>query len=307
MADDPYTLLGVARAASEDDIKKAFRKLAKDLHPDKRPGDKAAAERFKKITAAYDLLSDPEKRKRFDRGEIDAAGEPRRTYQHARGWGGGGPQGRQRGADGGVEDEGLFSDIFSDLFRGRAGAGAGAGGFPMRGQDVRYTLEIDFLEAVAGAKKRVTLPDGGVLDLSVPEGTTDGQVLRLKGKGAAGQRGGEAGDALVEIKVRAHSRLTREGDDIVVKLPVSLDEAILGAKIEVPTVSGRVQMTLPKGTSSGTVLKLKGKGVRNARTGVVGDERVTIEIVLPEKIDEGLAYFIAEWRLKHGYNPRKGD
>ena len=168
---------------------------------------------------------------------------------------------------------------------------------------MRYTLEIDFLEAAAGAKKRVTMPDGGVLDLTVPEGVADGQVLRLKGKGSPGVRGSEPGDALVEIKVRPHPQFKRVGDDIALELPITIDEAVLGDKIEVPTVSGRVQLTIPKGTSSGRAFRLKGKGVRNTATGNTGDQLVTVRIVLPDTIDDKLAYFMSEWRQTHRYDP----
>lgn len=308
MAGDPYVELGVARSASDDDIKKAFRKLAKELHPDTRPGDAAAGEHFKRVSAAYELLSDPDKRRQYDRGEIDAAGEPRRAYWRQPA--GAGPAGA--GGRGGGDDYG-FSDIFDNLFGGarpggRPGGMGGAyagGGFPARGQDVRYTLEVDFLEAVLGAKKRVTLPEGGQLDLTVPEGVTDGQVLRLRGKGHAGARGGDAGDALVEIKVRSHLDMRRVGDDIHSELAIALDEAVLGAKVEVPTPAGRVQLTIPKGTSSGRVFRLKGKGVRNTTTGVTGDQLVTVRIVLPDTVDDDLAYFMATWKQKHGYDPRK--
>ena len=295
MADDPYAQLGVTRSATSDDISKAFRKLAKELHPDLHPGDKALAERFKKVSAAYELLSDPEKRARFDRGEIDASGEPRRGYNPFGGRGG-------RPGAGPADDMG-FGDVFSDLFGGARGRSRSQ---HIRGQDVRYTLEVDFLEAVTGAKKRVTLPEGGVLDLVVPEGVDDGQVLRLKAKGRPSMRGGEPGDALVEIKVRPHRDFKRTGDDLVLDLAVSIDEAVLGARIEVPTATGRVALNIPKGTSSGTVFRLRGKGVRNLTTGAQGDQLVTVRIVLPDKIDEQLAYFMSEWRQKHGYDPRKG-
>jgi DnaJ-class molecular chaperone len=170
---------------------------------------------------------------------------------------------------------------------------------------VRYTLEVDFLEAATGAKKRVTMPDAGVLDLTVPEGVSDGQVLRLKGKGSAGMGGSEPGDALVEIKVRPHPQFRRNGDDIALDLPITIDEAVLGAKIEVPTVSGRVQLTIPKGTSSGRVFRLKGKGVHNVSAGRTGDQLVSLRIVLPDKIDDKLAYFLSEWRQSHRYDPRR--
>lgn len=297
MAEDPYKVLGVTRGASEDDIRRAYRRLAKENHPDLHPGDKAAEERFKRINAAFAIVGDAEKRRQFDQGLIDASGEPRRHHGRAHA---GAHAGRP-----GAEDFG-FGDIFSDIF-GRGGQrGAGAGGYGPRGQDVRYSLEVDFLEAAQGARKRVTLPDGGVLDLSVPEGVADGQVLRLKGKGAAGFRGGEAGDALVEIKVRPHPVFRRSGDDILSDVPITIDEAVLGGRIEVATLSGRVQLTIPKGTDSGRAFRLKGKGVKG-QSGEPGDQIVTVRIVLPHPIDEGLAFFLTEWRKKHSYDPGRGS
>jgi DnaJ-class molecular chaperone len=289
MAEDPYSILGVPRSATDDDIRRAYRKLAKELHPDLNPG-KHAEERFKKVSAANDLLSDPDRRRRYDRGEIDANGEPIHAFR-------GPPRGTARGARG-FDDFG-FADVFTDIFgTDRVNRTSG-----VRGADVRYTLEVDFMEAVNGSKKRVTMPDGGVLDLNVPEGVQDGQVLRLKGKG---ERGVEPGDALVEVRVKPHPVYKRTGDDVTFEVPVSIDEAVLGGKIEVATVAGRVQLTLPRGTGSGQTFRLKGKGVRNASTGATGDSLVSIRIVMPPKIDEGLSYFFSEWRQKHKYDPGRG-
>lgn len=307
MSDNLYDILGVQRRASDDEIRQAFRKLAKEHHPDLNAGNAAAAERFKKISAANEILSDPDRRRQYDAGEIDAKGEPRGP-QFRR------PGGHQRGRanNAGAFDDFGFSDIFSDVFGGRSGAaGPGMGGFAgarggrgfsQRGQDLRYTLEIDLIESAIGAKKRVTLPEGGTLDLTVPEGVTDGQVLRLKGRGAPGAPGAEAGDALVEIKVKPHAQFKRQGDDILVDVPITIDEAVLGAKVEIPTVTGRVQLTIPKGTSSGKTFRLKGKGIKG-KSGVAGDELVTVRIVLPETIDESLSYFFSEWRQKNAYDP----
>ncbi len=300
MADDPYSVLGVPRTASDDEIRRAYLKLVKELHPDVNPA-RAAHERFKKVTSAHDILGDADKRRAFDRGEIDGSGEPRRPQ--ARQYSGAGTGGWDRGR-GDPGFGGMFDDIFAGL---RSGSRGPAGGLATKGRDVRYTLEVEFDEAVLGCKKRVTMPEGGVLDLAVPEGVTDGQVLRLRGKGSPGLSGAEAGDALIEIKVRPHPTMKRQGEDILLEVPITIDEAVLGAKIEVPTVTGRVQLNVPKGTSSGQVLRLKGKGVRNPATLAQGDQLVSVRIVLPEKIDDNLAYFLSEWRQKHRYDPgRKG-
>jgi len=295
MVDDPYATLGVQRNASDEDIRRAFRKLAKELHPDITKGNE---ERFKKVSSAYEILGDAEKRRAYDRGEIDGRGDPRHAgfRQYARS--------ARAGAGAGATgfDEFSFGDIFSDVFGGAARNGGARANFTAKGQDVRYTLEVDFLEAAVGATKRVTLPQSGMLDLAVPAGVTDGQVLRLRGKGQRGIGGAEHGDALVEVRVRPHPQFKREDDDIVIEVPITIDEAVLGAKIEVPTISGRVQLAVPKGTSSGRTLRLKGKGIKSAGKAEAGDQLVNIRIVLPEKIDDTLAYFFSEWRQKNGYD-----
>lgn len=302
MADDPYVTLGVAKGASDEDIRRAFRKLAKELHPDLNPANSAGTEeQFKKVSSAYEILSDPKKRGAFDRGEIDARGDPRRDG--FRQYASGAARGARAGARAGFEDVDV-GDIFSDIFGGtRYGRSGQRGGFSVKGPDVRYTLELDFLEAVLGAKKRVTMPEGGVLDLSIPAGVSDGQVLRLKGKGAVGIGTTERGDALVEVRVRPHARFQRSDGDILLEVPITIDEAILGAKIEVPTIAGRVQLTLPKGTNSGRVFRLKGKGIKCAGRPEAGDQLVTVRIVLPDTIDDSLAYFFSEWRQKNSYDP----
>ncbi len=304
MADDPYSILGVAKTASAGDITKAYRKLAKKLHPDLNPGDKAAEEKFKQITAAYDIVGDEDKRGRYDRGEIDAGGQERPQQRYYREYAGGEEGARYR-STAGYEDIGAFSDLFGDLFGERGGTRGGAGGrrFSMRGQDAQYRLDVDFLDAVNGTKTRITLPDGGTLDVTIPPGVTDGQVLRLKGKGNPGMGEGGPGDALIEITVRPHPVFKREGDDIVVEVPITLDEAVLGGKVEVPTVTGRVFATVPPGSNTGQTLRLKGRGVK--RGAATGDQLVKLSVVMPERVDDDLKGFAEKWRESHRYDPRR--
>lgn len=303
MADDPYSVLGVAKTAKQEDITKAYRKLAKKLHPDLNPGDKAAEEKFKQITAAYDIIGDEEKRGRYDRGEIDASGQERPQQRYYREYAGGEEGARYR-STAGYEDIGAFSDLFGDLFGERGGMRGAAGGrrFSMRGQDAQYRLDVGFLDAVNGTKTRITLPDGGTLDVTIPPGVTDGQVLRLKGKGNPGMGEGEPGDALIEIAVRPHPVFKREGDDIVVEVPITFDEAVLGGKVEVPTVTGRVSVTVPPGANNGQTLRLKGRGVKRGTK--AGDQLVKLSVVMPERIDDELKSFAEKWRESHRYDPR---
>jgi len=302
VSDDPYAVLGVAKTASQEEIRKAYRKLAKQLHPDLRPGDKSAEDRFKKVSAAYAVVGDEAQRARFDRGEIDASGAERPPQQEFYRQYAGGDQGQRYQSSAGFEDLGDLGDVFADLFQRRA-AGAGGPRGPAPGGDLLYNLEVDFLDAVNGAKRRLNLPDGSTIDLNIPAGTEDGSVLRLKGKGRPGREGGPPGDALVEIAVRPHPVFKREGRDIVLELPITVDEALLGGKVEVPTVSGRVHLNLPKGSSSGDTLRMKGKGV-HGRGSPDGDQRVVLKIVSPPSVDEELQKFMSEWRERHRYDPR---
>ena len=304
MAEDLYSVLGVAKTAKPEAITKAYRKLAKKLHPDLNPGDKAAEEKFKKVAAAYGIVGDEEKRGRYDRGEIDASGQETPQQRYYREYAGGEEGARYR-STAGFEDIGAFSDLFGDLFGERGGARGGAGGrrFSMRGQDTHYRLDVDFLDAVNGTKTRLTLPDGGTLDVTIPPGVTDGQVLRLKGKGNPGMGEGGPGDALIEIGVKPHPVFKREGGDIVVEVPITFDEAVLGGKVEVPTITGRVFATVPPGSNTGQTLRLKGRGIKS-KSGT-GDQLVKLSVVLPERIDEDLKSFAERWREAHGYDPRR--
>ncbi|KRA84021.1 DnaJ C-terminal domain-containing protein [Altererythrobacter sp. Root672] len=292
MADDPYKTLGVKNDASQEDIQKAYRRRAKKLHPDLNPGDRQAEEQFKEVSSAYDLLSDPEKRARFDRGEIDASGAERPQQRYYRDFGerrAGNPYASNAGfAD--FADLGDPDDIMSAFFS-RSGQTARN----RRGSDVRYSLEIDFLDAVNGGSRTVTLPDGSTLDVKIPPGTRDGQVLRLRGKGQPGFGEAPPGDALIEVHVRPHPLFRREGDDIHIELAVSLRDAVLGGKLRVPTPTGAVTMTIPRWSNTGEKLRLKGKGVLRPG-GTRGDEYVTVKIVLPENPDPDLERLVAQWQ-----------
>jgi len=299
VAGDPYKELGVARGASADEIKKAFRKLAKELHPDKNPGDKAAEERFKRITAAFDLLGDAEKRAKYDRGEIDADGR-----EQFRAPPGGGGRSGGFGGFGGSGGRGGFEDIdLEELFGAFGGGGrtAGRGGFGGgKGQDVRATLDISLEDSIAGTTRRIQFSDGRMLDVVIPKGASDGQTIRLKGQGAPG-RGGQAGDALIELKIAPHPVFKRDGADLTMDLPVSVPDAVLGGKIQVPTPEGAVMMTIPKGSNSGKVLRLKGRGAYAG--GKRGDLLAKLAVTLPETPDDELIRFATEWREKRPYKP----
>ena len=296
---DPYETLGIKRDASQKDIQAAYRRRAKKLHPDLNPGNKQAEKDFKDLSAAYEILSDEEKRGRFDRGEIDQTGAEKPERRYYRDFADSGPGGSAYSNGGGFADFG-GDDIFAEFFSRRGGRN-----FRTRGADTRYSMEIDFLDAVNGATRQVTLSDGQTLEVGVPPGARDGQVLRLRGKGGAGESGAEAGDALIELRVRPHPFYTRDGDDIRLDLPISLGEAVLGAKIKVPTPAGPVMASVPENSSSGRTLRLRGKGVVR-RNGTRGDVYATLKIALPEKPDKELKAFVAGWSAGKPFNPRKG-
>ena len=313
---DPYTVLGVSRTASEDDVRKAFRKLAKKHHPDLNPGDKAAEAKFKEISQANEILSDAEKRRRFDAGEIDASGQevpPRGFYRDQAG----GPGGFKYSRGGGHESFVDMGDIFSQMFGQRGGGGARGfkfggerpgfdeGGFDMGGMPVTYALTVPFLVAARGGKQRVNLPDGKTLDIDIPEGTTDGQTLRLKGQGMPGAKGGPAGDAYVEIHVDPHAFFEPRDNDIHVELPVTPTEAVLGGRIRVPTVGGPVMLNVPAGSNTGTSLRLKGRGLLDRKSGQHGDQYVKLKVVLPDKPDDKLKSFLESWEQGKSYDPRQ--
>jgi len=296
---DPYETLGVERSASPDVIQKAYRRLAKKLHPDLNPGNKESEERFKEVSAAYDLLSDADKRARYDRGEIDASGAEKPRQHFYRDFASEAPPGHAYENYSGFADFADSDDILSELLRRRSNVHVRA-----RGSDVRYELPIEFLDAVTGAVKRLTLPEGGTLDVTIPAGIQNGQVLRLRGKGRPGLGEGEPGDALVEITIKPHSLFTREGNDIYTDLPITLSEAVLGGRVNVPTPTGSVTMTVPKGSNTGTVLRLRGKGVLR-RDGGHGDELVRLKVMLPERPDAELEAFVAGWQGGKAYDPRR--
>jgi DnaJ-class molecular chaperone len=315
MALDLYQRLGLKRGASEAEIKKAYRSLAKQLHPDRNKDKPDAAKRFSEVTAAYDLLSDKDKRARYDRGEIDEEGNPKMPFGSGFGGyssgprpgAGAGPQAFENFNFGGADAADL-SDLFEGLF-GAAGAARGGrgggpfGGFrqraaPQKGADVAYRLKVSFDDAVGLKPQRITLADGKTIDLKLPQGLEDGTKIRLAGKGQEGPAG--RGDAIVTIEIAPHRFFTRDGTNIRLSLPVTLKEAVLGAKVKVPTPEGPVMLTIPKGTSSGKVLRLKGRGF-TAKDGKRGDQLVTVEIELPAH-DAALQKFAEGW--SGGGNPR---
>ena len=315
MARDPYQELGVSRGASADEVRKAFRKLAKQNHPDTNPNNKEAEERFKRVSAAFDILGDVDKRKKFDAGEIDADGrETARGFAGGSGpWGPGpgpGPGGFSRRSGGFNPDEGVdLGDILGEMFGGggaaaggRGGRGAGFGGFTQRGSDVRARLEIDLEDAIRGGKKRIAFSDGRTIDVTIPKGAQEGQTLRLKGQGHPG-RGGP-GDAFIELSIAAHPIFRQEGEVLIMDVPVTVYDAVLGGKVEAPTPDGPVTLTVPAGANTGTRLRLKGRGLSDSK-GHRGDLFARLTVVLPDTVDPELEALSEIWRQKRPYAPRR--
>jgi DnaJ-class molecular chaperone len=291
---DPYEILGVRRGDSEETIRNAYRKLAKRHHPDLNPDKPDAMERFKAINAANQILSDPEQRARYDRGEIDGSGAekaPERPYRRSRE----AYTGAQGGDAHGFSGQGFGAEDFEEIFGGAFGGGRRG---PAQGSDAHYSLTVDFLDAANGVVRRLTLPDGRTLDVTIPAGLQDGHVLRLKGQGNPGRRGGPPGDALVEIGVAPHRYFRREGNDVLLVLPVTLKEAVLGASVEVPTVKGRLRLTIPPHSASGTKLRLGGRGIAG------GHQIVELKVMLPPTPEPALDAFLQSWEPEAPFNPR---
>ncbi|HEY3948112.1 DnaJ C-terminal domain-containing protein [Phenylobacterium sp.] len=318
MASDPYQVLGVPRSANADEIRKAFRKLAKANHPDTNPNNKAAEERFKQVSGAFDILGDAEKKKKFDAGAIDADG--RETFGgFAGGFGGRGqagpwgpaPGGGQYGGHGQSFEGVDLGDILGEMFGGGRGGrggghgggqGGGFGGFSQRGSDVRAPLAIDLEEAIKGGKKRVAFSDGRTIDITIPKGAQDGQTLRLKGQGSPGRAG--PGDAFIELSIAPHPIYRREGEALVMDVPVTVYDAVLGGKTEAPTPDGPVTLTIPKGANTGTRLRLKGRGLTDAR-GHRGDLFARLVVALPDTPDPQLEALAESWRKERPYAAKR--
>jgi DnaJ-class molecular chaperone len=307
---DPYKTLGVAKSASEAEIKKAFRNLAKKHHPDTHPGDEKAKHRFQEISAAYDVIGDKDKRAKFDSGEIDASGNPRgfdpRAYgQQARGnpFGGGGDREFHFSWGQGEEQPGFSAeDIFAEILGGRRSGAGGRAPRSARGEDFPVAVTVSFAEAIQGGTRRIILQNGEQIDVKIPPGLREGQQIRVKGRGGAGRGGGPSGDVLIQAHIAPHPFISRDGNDLRMDLPVTLHEAVLGGKVPVPALGGTINLSIPPGSNSGTVLRLKAKGVPATRDQAAGDLYVRLIVTLPDKDDAELKAFAEGWKTR--YDPR---
>lgn len=313
---DPYQILGVSKSATPEEMKAAYRKLAKKLHPDLNPGKKEIEQKFKEVTAAYDLLSDPAKRSKFDRGELDGMGNERAGFGRGgadpfsnagfRGnsYGAGGARSGGAGTGGADQFGGFSEDLFADLFGAGRRRGTGGQDRPRtKGADITYTMTVGFIEACMGSKQRVTLSSGKTVDVNIPPGAEEGSKLRLRGQGQGSL--GDTGDAIVEISIAPHAYFTRKDRDVYLDAPVSLTEALLGANIKVPTLDGTVAVRVPSGANSGTLMRLKGKGIPAHGSRLVGDLFVRLRVMLPEPPDKALTDMVEKWGKTHAYDPRE--
>lgn len=301
---DPYQALGVSRSASEAEIKSAYRKMAKNYHPDSNAGDTRAEAKFAEVNNAYELLKDKEKRAQFDAGQIDADGNPKFAgfdFNQARR--GGAQQGNPFGGAGGFNPEDIFSEIFGGFKGGNTDQRTRRSSPPPKGEDMVYRMKIDFLSAAKGDTRRITLPDGKKLDVKIPAGVETGKQIRLKGQGKTGAAGSKPGDALIKVEVEDHDYFVRDGSDIRLEMPITLYEAVLGAKIRVPTLEGTVEMKIPANSNSGKILRLKGKGIAKSKSSS-GDLLISLRIMLPESSDGELKKMMKSWEETNPYDPR---
>ena len=285
MIKDPYLVLGISKSATQDEIKIAYRNLAKKLHPDLNPGNKVSEEKFKDVSIAYERIGTVEERAKFDRGETteqkaEQQQEQARTYHETQ------------------QDGGRYSyDYFENLFRSAGGARGGA-----RGEDHLYQMSVDFKDAVLGSEREITLPHGKRLLVKIPPGVETGSKLRFKHQGAPGIGKGSAGDAYVEITVKPLPGFNRVGFDIESENPISFIEALLGAEIKVPTLESSVMLKVPPGVTTGSRLRIRGKGILHGKER--GDQIVSLKVVMPKKVDSELEKSVREWGDKYSYDPR---
>ncbi|PTE22493.1 molecular chaperone DnaJ [Cereibacter changlensis JA139] len=310
MSADPYETLGVPKTATSAEIKTAYRKLARSNHPDLHLDDAGAEARFKTISAAHDILKDPATRARFDAGEIDAEGteRPPRRYYRDFAEAPDNPYHQSRGSRSPFDGQGDPAGIFAEFLRQRGGGAQDSSSgqsFAARGQDLRYALEVPFLDAARGAEMHVTLGEANDVSVRIPAGAQDGETLRLRGKGAPGFGDGPPGDALITLSVAAHPVFRRAGDDILLTLPITIDEAVLGGKVMAPTIGGPVSLTIPAGASSGRIMRLRGRGITRAGQKTGGDQLVELKIVSPPVIDDALRNFFADRRKTQIHDPRR--
>jgi len=301
---DPYQALGISRSASEAEIKSAYRKMAKSYHPDSNAGDTRAEAKFAEVNNAYELLKDKEKRAQFDSGQIDADGNPKFSGFDFNQGQGRAQQGSPFGGAGGFNPEDIFSEIFGGFKGGGAGPRTRQRAAPQKGEDMVYRMKIDFLSAAKGDTRRITLPDGKKLDVKIPAGVETGKQIRLKGQGKKGAAGAPSGDALIKVEVETHEFFVRDGNDVRLELPITLYEAVLGAKIRVPTLEGTVEMKIPANSNSGKVLRLKGKGIAKSKASS-GDLLISLRIMLPESSDGELKKIMKSWEETNPYDPRR--